>query len=138
SHEIVTLSFLAQCLFSIILQKPDYARARPSTLLNDDKTYKKVYNDEIELESYYHAAYIGMSIKQILSRENIYPIAIQADILFYVIFIYVALQNSDFKITTYDLANNIDINVEATDVIFIAKKVYELYEGLGGSNRVAK
>lgn len=138
SHEIVTLSFLAQCLFSIILQKPDYARARPSTLLNDDKTYKKVYNDEIELEAYYHAAYIGMSIKQILSKENIYPIAIQADILFYVIFIYVALQNSDFKITTYDLANNIDINVEATDVIFIAKKVYELYEGLGGSNRVAK
>ena len=138
SHEIVTLSFLAQCLFSIILKKPDYARARPSTLLNDDKTYKKVYNDDVELETYYHAAYIGMTIKQILSKENIYPIAIQTDILFYVIFVYVALKNSNYTITTDDLANNINTDIETEEVLFIAKKVHELYKELGGTNKIAK
>lgn len=35
--EIVGVSFLAQCLITIFLKKPDYARARPSTLLNDEK-----------------------------------------------------------------------------------------------------
>ena len=33
STEIVSVSFLSQCMISLILQKPDYARARPSTLL---------------------------------------------------------------------------------------------------------
>ena len=39
--EIVGVSFLAQCLITIFLKKPDYARARPSTLLNDEKTYNE-------------------------------------------------------------------------------------------------
>ena len=36
---------MAQCLISIFLRKPDFARARPSTLLTDDETYKKLYED---------------------------------------------------------------------------------------------
>ena len=45
ASEIVSVSFLAQCLISVILRKPDYARARPSTLLTDDETYNALYND---------------------------------------------------------------------------------------------
>ncbi|MBE7089180.1 MAG: hypothetical protein E7362_00035 [Clostridiales bacterium] len=52
SAEIVGVSFLAQCLISIILRKPDFARARPSTLLTDDETYAFLYEENQNLEAY--------------------------------------------------------------------------------------
>ena len=39
ANEIISVSFLAQCLISLLLRKPDFARARPSTLLTDQKTF---------------------------------------------------------------------------------------------------
>lgn len=49
--EIVGLSFLAQCLMAITMQKPDFARARPSTLLEDDSSYEKLYNHSNNVKS---------------------------------------------------------------------------------------
>lgn len=39
--------FLAQCLMSLFLRKPDFVRARPSTLLTDNRTYSQVYYKEL-------------------------------------------------------------------------------------------
>lgn len=52
SIDIISVSFLAQCLISLILRKPDFARARPSTLLTDEETYKFLYEDNQDLEAY--------------------------------------------------------------------------------------
>ena len=48
---------MAQCLISIILRKPDFARARPSTLLTDDETYAFLYEENQNLEAYYKVAF---------------------------------------------------------------------------------
>lgn len=39
--------FLAQCLMSLFLRKPDFVRARPSTLLTDNRIYNQVYYKEL-------------------------------------------------------------------------------------------
>ena len=43
AREIVSIGFLGQCLMSLFMGKPNYARARPSTVLSDDENYKKLY-----------------------------------------------------------------------------------------------
>ena len=62
--EIVGVSFLAQCLITIFLKKPDYARARPSTLLNDEKTYNELYEKNNDLEVFYRVALLGKKIQK--------------------------------------------------------------------------
>lgn len=61
-EEIVTLSFLAQCMMSILLGRPDQARARPSTLLSDEAQYKKIFGQDGNLEAYYRAASLGKQV----------------------------------------------------------------------------
>ena len=39
--------FLAQCLMSLFLRKPDFVRARPSTLLTDNRISNQVYYKEL-------------------------------------------------------------------------------------------
>ena len=83
--DIIGVSFLAQCLISLILKKPDYARARPSTLLADESIYKHLYSGEQDLEVYYKAAMIGKRVKTILNTSQLSRSA-KNDILFYVIY----------------------------------------------------
>ena len=51
-YEIVSVSFLGQCMITLFVKRPDHARARPSTLLNDDSIYEKLYKDDNNLEIY--------------------------------------------------------------------------------------
>jgi len=87
--DIIGVSFLAQCLISLILKKPDYARARPSTLLTDDAIYNRLYSGEQDLEVYYKAATIGKKVKTILNTSQLSRSA-KNDILFYVIYAVMA------------------------------------------------
>lgn len=64
AKDIVGVSFLGQCLITLFLQKPDFARARPSTLLTDDETYAKLYEDNKDLEVFYKCALIGKLIQR--------------------------------------------------------------------------
>ena len=87
--DIIGVSFLAQCLISLILKKPDYARARPSTLLTDDTIYNRLYSGEQDLEVYYKAAMVGKKVNTILNTSQLSRSA-KNDILFYVIYAVMA------------------------------------------------
>ncbi|MBR3770119.1 MAG: AIPR family protein, partial [Lachnospiraceae bacterium] len=45
SAEIISVSYLAQCLIAVLLSKPNYSRARPSTLLTNDDYYNPLYKN---------------------------------------------------------------------------------------------
>ena len=79
--EIVGVSFLAQCLITIFLKKPDYARARPSTLLNDEKTYNELYEKNSDLEVFYRVAVLGKRIQKNVKGMSEYTQAEKSDIL---------------------------------------------------------
>jgi len=87
--DIIGVSFLAQCLISLILKKPDYARARPSTLLTDDTIYNRLYGGGQDLEVYYKAAMVGKKVKTILNTSQLSRSS-KNDILFYVIYAVMA------------------------------------------------
>lgn len=50
--KIISITQLAQAVMSILLGKPDSARARPSSLLKKDEDYKRVFNKDYPLMLY--------------------------------------------------------------------------------------
>lgn len=52
ASRIVSIPYLSQCVISLVLLQPNNARARPSTLINDNKRYKEIFNNKNELSIY--------------------------------------------------------------------------------------
>ena len=136
--EIVGVSFLAQCLITIFLKKPDYARARPSTLLNDEKTYNELYEKNNDLEVFYRVALLGKKIQKNVKSGSDYSSAEKSDILYYVLYAVIADVLGKKNITPADI-KNLDID-SITDTLIedIRNRVYEIYKQHGGNGRVAK
>lgn len=136
--EIVGVSFLAQCLITIFLRKPDYARARPSTILNDDKTYNELYEKNNDLEVFYRVALIGKKIQKNVKSSSEYSPAEKSDILYYVLFAAVARILGKQVVNPQDIKEmNLDLLTDET-IDNIRNRVYEIYKLHGGNGRVAK
>lgn len=135
--DIIGVSFLAQCLISIILRKPDYARARPSTLLADESIYNQLYSGEQDLDVYYKAAMIGKRVKTFLNTSQL-PRPAKNDILFYVIYAVLVKSLHKTNFTFLDLLSfNLDLldDDAINDAIHIVNRKYE---EKGASGSVAK
>ena len=136
--EIVGVSFLAQCLITIFLKKPDYARARPSTLLNDEKTYNELYEKNNDLEVFYRVALLGKKIQRNVRSGSDYSSAEKSDILYYVLYAVIADVLGKRNITPADIKNLDMDSVTDTLIENIRNRVYEIYKQHGGNGRVAK
>lgn len=136
--DIVGVSFLAQCLISVFLRKPDFARARPSTLLTDDETYKKLYESNTDLDVYYKTAVLGKKIQANLSKTTDMTSAERNDVLYYLLYA-VSAKIFNKKTIKFSDMKNIDMDSVSEDVINDLKnKIYAKYKELGGNGRVAK
>lgn len=136
--EIVGVSFLAQCLITIFLKKPDYARARPSTLLNDEKTYNELYEKNSDLEVFYRVAVLGKRIQKNVKGMSEYTQAEKSDILYYVLYAVIAYRLNEKNIKPVDI-KNLEMDSITDEIIAdIKDKVYEIYKQHGGNGRVAK
>ena len=136
--EIIGVSFLAQCLITIFLKKPDYARARPSTLLNDEKTYNELYEKNNDLEVFYRVALLGKKIQKNVRSGSEYSSAEKSDILYYVLYAVIADVLGKKNITPADIKNMDMDSVTDTLIKDIRNRVYEIYKQHGGNGRVAK
>lgn len=136
--EIIGVSFLGQCLITLFLKKPDYARARPSTILTDDDTYNKLYIENQDLDVFYRCAVLGKKVQKNLKRTIQYTSAEKSDILFYLLYGVVANCIKKNNITIADI-KHLDIDSITDDVISeIKDKIYNIYKENGGNGRVAK
>ncbi len=138
SVDIIGVSFLAQCLIALVLRKPDFARARPSTLLTDDATYEKLYEKNKDLEVFYKVAYLGRTMKANLAHSSNMPSTERNDILYYLLYAVVAKRVGKREIT-FDDIKVFDIDTLSDKEIDEMKDiVYQKYKELGGNSRVAK
>lgn len=136
--EIIGVSFLGQCLITLFLKKPDYARARPSTILTDDDSYNKLYIENQDLDVFYRCAVLGKKVQKNLKRTIQYTSAEKSDILFYLLYGVVANSIKKNNITIADI-KRLDIDSITDDVISeIKDKIYNIYKENGGNGRVAK
>lgn len=138
ANEIIGVSFLGQCLITLFLKKPDYARARPSTLLTDDDTYKILYEDNQDLEVFYKCALLGKRIQSNVRKTAGYSSAEKSDILFYLLYGVVAKKLQKSNINVQDI-KNFDVNsITEQEIDEVKSKIYALYKDNGGNGQVAK
>lgn len=135
---VISIPFFGQILMSVILSKPDYARARPSTVLTNDEEYKKLFNDNISLESYFNIAQIGKKIEIELKKLDEYNTVQKGDILFYLIYYSICIKSKTTRINDSVLKS---LNYDDFDEKFISECssiIYQNYQELGGNSKVAK
>ncbi|MCM1186916.1 MAG: AIPR family protein [Lachnoclostridium sp.] len=138
SNEIVSVSYLAQSLISVLLQKPNYSRARPSTLLTNDEYYDALYHSNIDIEVYYKIIIWANKIKNFLKRDASLDITTQGDLLFYVLY-YAFAKKADSKIILANDIKEMDIDLLTdTDIQNFVSHIYEIYQLNGGDSKAAK
>lgn len=134
--DIISVSFLAQCLITLLLRKPDFARARPSTLLTDDRTYNQLYAENGNLLVYYNVGKLGKKVQGNLRKTPDWTSSEKNDVLFYVLYGVVIKLLGKTDIKPVDIVN-IDLNTVSEEFIDSIKwKVYHKYKELGGDGRI--
>lgn len=136
--EIVSIPFLSQCLMSVLLQRPDTARARPSTLLEQDDSYEKLFHENTTLNTYYVVAFWGRTVESRLKAAKKYEISENSDIKFYVLY-YLACTKINSLYPSNNKIERLDaLDFEETDIDEAIDICYDIYKKLGGNDKVAK
>ena len=138
SSEIISVSYLAQCLIAVLLGKPNYSRARPSTLLTNDEYYDPLYKGDIEISIYYFIVIWANQIKQYLKTCGLYDTTQQGDMLFYILYYSFAKENNTANISTNNIKSmNID-SLSEEKIITYTEHIFNLYQSQGGNSKAAK
>ncbi|HAD03554.1 MAG TPA: hypothetical protein DCF93_02555 [Desulfuromonas sp.] len=136
--KIVSLQYLAQGLMSVILQQPNFARARPSTLLTDDVEYLKLFSSDYPITTYGYIAQILKTIDQHLRLKSGIDVSTRNNIQFYVVYECVKTLVGKPAISPQDIAG-LDLSKLTDQVVEMAyKKVLEKFVEIGGTDKVAK
>ncbi|EED98975.1 AIPR family protein [Burkholderia multivorans] len=82
--KIIGIALMAQAMMSIVLQRPDDARARPSSLIKKDEDYNRIFSPKLPIQIYLVAATIVKTAQASLrGREDLAP-KDRNNLLFYV------------------------------------------------------
>lgn len=134
--KIISMSFLGQSLMSILSHKPDTARARPSTLLNNNVEYNGLFNSNVSLDVYYICVRILLDVDSYLKSISSIQTTARSDIKF-----YIALDIATKLIGELPTKDNI-LSISINDILSVVpesfEKIYNKYMDLGGNNKVAK
>jgi hypothetical protein len=68
--KIVSIPYVAQCVMSLVLCRPDDARARPSKLLKQDGDYNSVFTDRYPLAAYVKGVELTRNVEAFLQSEE--------------------------------------------------------------------
>ena len=136
--EIISVPFMSQCLISVLMQKPNFARARPSTLLEDDESYSKLFHKNNDLQSYYLVANLGRSIEERLKKDKKYTTTEIADIKFYILYTVTCLMAQSLYPSSNQLSKLKPDDLTDDMFDYAVATTYDLYRELGGTNKIAK
>jgi hypothetical protein len=132
---------MAQAMMAIIMLRPDSARARPSTLLNSDVEYKKIFSLDKPIDIYLKTVQIMKTVEGFLKSENC-SLTLERKVITNIKF-YVAMV---VAIKLVDSKNNIENKLSLLPTINIPGNILESsltlvineFNQLGSSDQVAK
>lgn len=136
--EIISVPFMSQCLISTLMQKPDFARARPSTLLEDDESYEKLFHKNNELNAYYIVSLFGRRIEENLKLAKKYTATEITDIKFYGLYIASCIMTNSLYPGSKNLSELNSSSLTEEIINYAIETTYDLYRGLGGTDKIAK
>lgn len=139
-NKIISIPYLAQIITGLYNQKPDYARARPSTLIKNNTDYQNIFKDNLPLDMYHKGILIQKKVESELknfdspklSRPQI------GDIKFHISMYVTCLLAQKIKPTAEEIGK-IDISIMTDEMVKKAiENTFIVYDAMGGTNSVAK
>lgn len=139
-NKIISIPYLAQIVMAVLQQKPDYARARPSTIIKSNTDYEGIFNTSLPIELYYKVIHIHQTIEAALKTHNSPKLTRPqiGDIKFHVTMYLVCRLTNKLKPKAQEIA---DIKIEEMTSDLITEAIdnsYIVYDAMGGNNGVAK
>jgi len=139
--KIVSIPYMAQAMMAITLKKPDSARARPSTLINSQAEYKKIFSLDTPIDVYLKVIQIMKAVESFLKPQNCnmeIPRKDITNIKFYVAMLVGISMTGGQEDITEGLANIPTMSIDKAVLKESVEKVLATYNELGGTDQVAK
>lgn len=141
ASRIVSIPFLSQCVMTLVLLQPNNARARPSTLINDNSRYEQIFSKKHSLSLYLKAYLILKKCSDLLKNHELKSKRDFNNILYHLSMAVVLDLATSEKVTIKmdEFISNFDIN-KITEQVFdkTFNIVWSEYKELGGDDNVAK
>lgn len=136
AKKIISISSLAQAVISTVLQRPNDARARPTTLLKTTENYKAIFSEDYPLDMYLNSFLLKNKIDFYLqtfpNKKD------RTNCRFYALMLLAMRACASVKVTPDSLAN-INVDSVGNEEIAIASLYARIfYIQLGGNDNVAK
>jgi AIPR protein len=137
-EQIISIPLMAQSIMSICMQRPDDARARPSSLLKRDDDYAKIFNPEHPIELFLLAGSLVKAVQSNLrSRDDLQP-KDRNNLLFYIVMHVAACLAGKARPSVKELSTIKVEEITARIIDGSFKSVKARYDALGASDAVAK
>lgn len=139
--KIISISYMAQAMMAIILLKPDSARARPSTLINSDVEYRKIFSLDKPIDIYLKAIQIMKAVETYLKPESC-EIQLErktiTNIKFYVAMVASIKVAGSSQAVEQKLSELPNVNLTNEILTESLRQVLAEFDELGATDQVAK
>lgn len=137
-NRIISLQYLAQGLMSILLSQPNFARARPSTLLNNEEEYDKIFSNKYPITTYGQVAVIINRIEQYLREQPDIDASLRNNLRFYVALDCARQMTAKSNPTAEDISQ-LNLSLLTQELMHSSfHKLRAKFLELGGTDKVAK
>lgn len=136
-ERIVSISLMAQAVMAVLLQRPNDARARPSSLLKENADYEQIFSEKIDIHTY-RACIELLKLADGYLRAHVVSGKDRNNLRFYVAARLACELTGKLKPAAADLCA---LKLESLDPAALARAyplVAKEYERLGGTDQVAK
>ncbi|MDO8900374.1 MAG: AIPR family protein [Phenylobacterium sp.] len=138
ADKIISIPLMAQAVMTILLGRPDTARARPSSLIKDNAVYASAFSETYPIGLYTNAALLIRMVDGVLKTRSEMTGRDRSNVRFYALFWLAALLTRKAAPKAADVAK-LDIkSVDVSEVEAAADAVWGIYEALGKSDQAAK
>mgnify|MGYP001550175742 FL=1 len=138
--QIVSMREMAQAVMTILLQRPDDARGRPQTVIDNDVHYEGMFNSGYKIDTYAASILIDRQVIRYLSLQSL-AYDLRRDIRYYALLIVTCDLAQSRQPTPDDIAALLPkANAPIDEAVFAAavKEALGLYNSAGGNNQAAK
>jgi hypothetical protein len=138
-HKIVSISLMAQAVMAVVLQQPDTARARPSSLMKRDEDYDRLFNHEYPIEVYRACAQILKSTEDYLNAHaDDLSAAHKNNVKFYIAMAVAQMELLKSNPTAKEVASLAGKEISNAALSDAYEIVNSEYYSLGGTDNAAK
>lgn len=137
-EQIVSISLMAQAVMAVALQRPDDARARPSSLIKKDEDYSHLFSEDYPIQLYFVAAKLVKGVQDRLRQRADFSSRDRNNLVFYAAMHAAAVLTGSGSPAVEKVASILIESISEEILDASIDVVSEIYRDLGATDQVAK